>query len=65
MKAFFEKYPVELKESTAIKMIHKVVESAEQKCKAKDPSYMQELATAYEMIEMFFGEKGVNPASLL
>jgi len=65
MKVFFEKYPVELKESIAIEMIRSVVESAEEKCKAKDEKYLEDLAKAYEMIETFFGEKSINPASLL
>lgn len=65
MKVFFEKYPVELKESIAIEMIRGILESAEEKCKAKDEKYLDDLAKAYEMIETFFGEKSINPASLL
>ena len=63
MKTFFQKHPVELKESTAIKMIHKKIESAEEKCKAKDDTYVEELAKAYEMLEDFFNEKEINPAT--
>ncbi|APZ82924.1 hypothetical protein [Flavobacterium phage FL-1] len=65
MKVFFQKHTVELKESTALKMIHKKVESAEEKCKAKDEEYLRDLAKAYEMIEDYFNEIEVNPASLL
>ena len=65
MKTFFQKHPVELKELTALKMIHKKVESAEEKCKAKDEDYLKDLAKAYEMIEDYFNEIEVNPASLI
>lgn len=65
MKVFFEKFPADLDELTAIKMICKVVQLSEEKCKDKDESYLDELAIAYDMIETFFGEKSINPASLL
>lgn len=65
MKAFFEKYPVELKESTALKMIHKVIESSEEKCKNKDPEYLEDAAKALKMLEDFFVEKNINPDSLV
>lgn len=62
MKVFFQKHPVELKESTALKMIHKKIESAEEKCKKGDEDYLKDLAKAHEMIEDFFGEMELNPA---
>jgi len=65
MKAFFEKYPVDLEELTALKMIHKTIESAEEKCKKKKPEYLEYAAKAYKMLEDFFDEKNVNPNSLV
>lgn len=65
MKAFFNKFPMEFNEQTAIKMIHKKIEAAQEKNKDKDPTYCKDLAVAYEMLEAYFDEKGINPASLL
>jgi len=65
MKVFFQKHPVDLDELTAIKMIHKKIESAEKKCKEGDSSYLDDLAKSYEMTEDYFSELDVNPASLL
>ncbi len=65
MKAFFEKYPVELEESTALKMIHRVIEKAEEKCKKGDESYLKDAAKAKEMLEDFFDEIGIDPDSLI
>lgn len=65
MKAFFEKHPVDLDELTAVKMIHKKIESAKKKCEDGDKSYLDDLAKSYEMIEDYFGELDINPASLL
>jgi hypothetical protein len=63
MKQFFQKYPVELDELTAVKMIHRKIETAEQKCKKGDKSYLEDLAKAAQMTEDFFGELGLNTAS--
>lgn len=65
MKVFFEKHPVDLDELTAIKMIHKKMESAKKKCEEGDKTYLDDLAKSYEMIEDYFSELDVNPASLL
>lgn len=65
MKVFFEKHPVDLDESTAIKMILKKVESAKKKCEEGDKSYLDDLAKSYEMTEDYFSELDINPASLL
>lgn len=65
MKAFFEKYPVDMGEIVAIKMIHHKIEEVEKLCKKNDEDYLEELAKVHEMISYFFQEKGVNPAQLL
>lgn len=65
MKVFFQKHPVDLDELTAIKMIHKKIESAEKKCKEGDKTYLDDLAKVYEMTEDYFNEIEVNPASLI
>jgi hypothetical protein len=65
MEAFFKKYPLKFNDMTAIKMIHKKIEESQEKCKKKDPSYMNELAIAYSMLEDFFTEKEVDPSTLL
>lgn len=65
MKMFFQKHPVDLDELTAIKMIHKKIESAEKKCKEGDKTYLEDLAKSYEMTEDYFNEIEINPASLL
>jgi len=62
MKAFFEKYPVDLKESTALKMIHDKIESAEEKCEKKNQDYIEEAAIAHQMLTDFFEEKGIDPS---
>lgn len=61
MKAFFEKYPIDLKESIALKMIVDKMESSEKKCEKKDPDYIEDAAIAYHMLTDFFQEKGVDP----
>lgn len=66
MKAFFQKHPVDLDELTAIKMIRKKVESAELKCEEMEGNeYLNDLAKVYEMIEDYFRELDINPASLI
>lgn len=65
MEVFFAKYPLKFNEMTAIKVIHKQIEIAQEKCKKKDPSYMNELAKAYDMLETFFDEKNIDPATLI
>jgi len=62
MKTFFEKYPVELKESTALKMIHDKIESAEEKCEKKNQDYIDDAAIAYQMLNDFFMEKNIDPS---
>ena len=39
MKAFFEKYPVDMGEEVAIKMIHHKIEEVEKLCKEDDDDY--------------------------
>jgi len=65
MKAFFQRFPMEFDELTAIKMIHRRIEIAEDKNKDGDPTYCRDLAIAYEMLECYFNEKDINSASLL
>lgn len=65
MKAFFNKYPVDLKESTAIKMIIKVLEKALEDCKEKDDDYLAHMAKAEMMLSDFFEEKNIDPETLL
>lgn len=65
MKAFFLKHPIELDDLVAIKMIHKKIESAEHKCKKGDESYTTYLAKAYEMLEDYFNESGIDPSTLI
>ncbi len=65
MKAFFLKHPVDLDELIAIKTIHKKIESAEKKCKKGDESYLNDLAKVAEMLDDYFSELDINPASLL
>lgn len=62
MKAFFEKYPVELKESIALKMIRDKMESALEKCEQKDQDYIDDAAIAYQMLNDFFLEKNIDPS---
>jgi hypothetical protein len=66
MHAFFQKYPMAFAEMTAIKMIHKQIECAQQSLKEDktNPKYLQELAKVYEMLTNFFIEKGYNPTTL-
>jgi len=65
MKVFFQKHPFDLTELDAVKMIDKKVESAVKKCENDDNTYLEDLAKSYEMIEDYFSELGLNPASLL
>jgi len=65
MKTFFQKHPVDLDELTAIKMIHKKIESAEKKCKEDDKTYLEDLAKVLEMTEDYFNEIDVNPVTLV
>lgn len=62
MNAFFQKFPMEFNDMTAIKMIHKKIESAQHKCKKKDKTYIEDLAKAHEMLEAYFEEKNIDPA---
>ena len=61
MKAFFEKYPIDLKESIALKMIVDKLESAEEKCDKKNQDYIEDMAIAYQMLDDFFNEKQIDP----
>lgn len=65
MENFFKKYPAEFSDMTAVKMIHKKVEAAQDKLKEdkKSMEYMKDLAMAYHMLCDYFREKGVNPDS--
>ena len=67
MEAFFRKFPQSFNEMTAVKMIHKKIECAQHKLKENktDPAYLKDLAKAYEMLECFFEEKGINPVTLI
>jgi len=60
---FFAKYPQKFSVMTAIKTIHKEVESA-QKCLKEDKDsmeYLRYLKKAHSMIEDLFSELGINP----
>jgi len=46
-------------------MIHKKIESVEKKCAKGNKDYLDDLAKVYEMIEDYFNELDINPASLL
>lgn len=61
MKAFFEKYPIDLKESIALKMIGDKLQSAEEKCDKKNQDYIEDMAIAYQMLDDFFLEKQIDP----
>ena len=65
MRVFFQKHPAELDYSVAVDMIYKKVDSAVKKCKDGDDTYLNDLAKAYEMIDDFFNELEINPASLI
>jgi len=65
MKVFFQKHPFDLTELDAVKMIDKKVDAAEYKCAEDDKAYLEDLAKVAEMIDDFFSELGLNPASLL
>jgi len=65
MKAFFEKYPVDMGEEVAIKMIHHKIEEVEKLCNEENDDYLDELAVVHDMVASFFQEKGINPAQLL
>jgi len=65
MKTFFQKHPAELDNLTAVSMIDKKVDSAIKKCKEGDESYLNDLAKAFEMLDDFFNELEINPASLI
>jgi len=65
MTDFFRKFPMEFNEQTAIKMIHRKIECAQEKNKNNSPEYIKDLAIAYEMLCAFFNEKDINPDSLI
>lgn len=65
MEAFFAKFPMELEEKYAVEMIQKKIETAHEKCSEGDQTYITDLAKSYEMLEAFFDEKRVNPATLV
>lgn len=56
---------MEFNEQTAVKMVHKKLESAQEKCKKKDQTYLKDLAVAYDMLETFFEEKNIDPSSIV
>jgi len=62
---WFKKYPMKFNDLTAIKVMHKTIERAQEKCKKKDESYLKELALVYAQLEDYFEEKGINPETLL
>lgn len=51
----------------AVKLIHKTIEHAEHHLKKdkEGTEYLKHLAKAYEMLEDYFSEKGIDPATLL
>lgn len=61
MKSFFEKYPIELKESIALKMILDKIESSSEKCEKRNQDYIDDAAMAFQMLQDFFIEKNIDP----
>ena len=62
MRAFFAKYPIELKESIALKMIDDKIDSAVEKCEKKNQDYIDDAVLAYQMLKDFFEEKNIDPS---
>lgn len=67
MHDFFKKHPMSFNEMTAVKMIHKKIECAQESLKKdkNNPEYLKYLAKSYEMLDDFFKEKGINPETLI
>lgn len=60
--SFFEKFPPELGEKTAVEMIDFQIDCALAKLKKKDEEKANEyLAKAYLMLDAYFTEKMINP----
>jgi catalase len=67
LKDFFLKHPLEFSDMVAVKLIHKTIEHAEHHLKKdkEGTEYLKHLAKAYEMLEDYFSEKGIDPSTLL
>ena len=61
MDKFFEKFPIKPSETVAVEMMYDLMCLAQDKHGDKDHSYMSDLGTLYEMIEIFLEEKGYSP----
>lgn len=60
---FFKKFPMQFSELFVVKQIHKTLECAEKEYK-KHPEtdeHLKYLCKAYQMLEAYFIEKGINP----
>lgn len=60
MQKFFEKHIDSFEAKDAIKLIDKHVDKAKDLCSEYDMSYLNHLATAFEMINDYFLEKGLD-----
>jgi len=66
MKVFFQKHPFDLTELDAVKMIDKKVNDALKSIERDNSDeHLTLLAKATEMLQDYFDELGINPASLL
>lgn len=62
-KEFFKKHPMEFTEHYVIKLIHKKIECCEKELK-KHPDgngHVKYAVMAYNMLEDYFREKGIDP----
>jgi len=60
MDKFFEKFPVKPSEAVAMDMMFDMMHCIKDKHAEKDLSYMRNLQSLYEMIEVFLEEKGYS-----
>ncbi len=62
---FAKKWPVEYSEDMIIDQIHIAIECAKKYHKESEDEaeYLKYLSKSYSMLEDFFNEKGINPAS--
>jgi hypothetical protein len=67
MEAFFARFPMSAGEKRAVKMISDKVKSSLEKLEADKTSleYLTDLAKGYEMMDVFFKEKGIDVSTLL
>lgn len=60
MQKFFEKYINTFEAKDAVKFIEKHVDKAKELCKEDDSKYLDHLAIAYNMIQDYFSEQGLD-----